>query len=57
MSRYADMVWCQLRFPAELEAELAVAWLRSLAARGRAPTTGVRVADGSGRGELVGWTA
>ena len=36
MSRYADMVWCQLRFPAELEAELAVAWLRSLAARGRA---------------------
>ena len=26
MSRYADMVWCQLRFPAELEAELAVAW-------------------------------
>jgi hypothetical protein len=30
------MVWCQLRFPAEMEAELAVAWLRSLAARGRA---------------------
>ena len=36
MSWRSDMVWCQLRFPAEMEAELAVAWLRSLAVRGRA---------------------
>ena len=34
--RRPDLVWCELRFPAEMEAELAVAWLRSLAARGRA---------------------
>jgi hypothetical protein len=36
VSRRSDMVWCQLRFPAELEVELAEAWLRSAAARGRA---------------------
>ncbi len=36
MSRRSDMVWCQLHFLAEMEAELAVSWLRSLAARGRA---------------------
>ncbi|MBK6968528.1 MAG: hypothetical protein IPH29_05275 [Candidatus Microthrix sp.] len=34
--RRPDLVWCELRFPAEMEAELAVAWLRSLAARGQA---------------------
>jgi hypothetical protein len=36
VSRRSEMVWCQLRFPAEMEAELTVAWLRSLAVRGRA---------------------
>ena len=36
MSRRCEVVWCQLRFPAEMEAELAIAWLRSLTARGRA---------------------
>ena len=36
MSRRSEVVWCQLRFPAEMGAELAVAWLRSLTARGRA---------------------